>query len=212
MPPATPTTYAACCHKARYQIHRRDYLYPEGAYSWLLSQDPYDMAGCESGCSPYELEIEHCPFCGHRLDSPVVMTAREFLETFPESSGKSPGKRICLDVDGVLADDTSGLPYGDRSPYPWAAALLGRLAAAGHELVYCTARYMSKCDGDQKRAHDLGHRELCEWLKRHDFPPGEVYLGKPAAEIYLDDRACRVESNRGIDSWDNLLRLLGRQE
>ncbi len=135
------------------------------------------------------IEATFCPFCGQRLgDVPSP------LLTLP--------KRLCFDVDGVIADDRDGKPYGDRVPYPHAVQYLRKLKAAGHEIVLATARYMIKRDGDQEAARGAGYWELLEWLDRYEVPYDEVYLGKPSADKYYDDKAGILRSIAGTIDWE----------
>jgi capsule biosynthesis phosphatase len=110
--------------------------------------------------------------------------------------------RIVLDVDGVICDDRdSSIPYADRQPYPEAVEMVRELHKAGHRIIWQTARYMNKFDGDQQRASEYGGQELRWWLKEHNIPADEVYLGKASGHIYCDDRGCQIRSNFGKLDW-----------
>jgi hypothetical protein len=140
-----------------------------------------------------------CPYCGHDLSQPMFADVQTAIASLANSSVPL---RICFDVDGVLCkDDNRELPYGERAPYEWVASTLLLLKEAGHTLVLNTARYMAKCHGDAEKASRGGWYEAMTWLKFHGIPFDELYLGKPSAHIYVDDRACRVNSNSGITDW-----------
>jgi hypothetical protein len=111
--------------------------------------------------------------------------------------------RLCFDVDATVADPGDPpLPYADRAPYPYAVAALRRLKAAGHRLIYLTARYMERESGSQARATERGWLELRFWLDSHQIPWDEIYLGKPSADVYFDDRGRQAA---GEKSWQELL-------
>lgn len=118
--------------------------------------------------------------------------------------------RICFDVDGVICDDSDqSVSYPERLPYPWVKEHLDRLKSNGHTLVFQTARYMTKYDGNQRKAHEFGYDELELWFEKHGLPFDELYLGKASANVYVDDRGCRVNSNDEDAKirWEALVRL-----
>jgi hypothetical protein len=131
--------------------------------------------------------LKHCPFCGLELTALGALLG-------------GPKRTFCFDVDGVLAEDAGGKEYAERLPIPEGVALLKRVKKAGHEVVIQTARYMSKCDGDPKRASEYGYSELCRWLAQHEIPFDAVYFGKASAHVYVDDRGCRFVRGKAEDA------------
>jgi SAM-dependent methyltransferase len=90
----------------------------------------------------------------------------------------------CFDIDGTLCTNTHGA-YEQSRPYPDAIARLNELYDAGHRIILFTAR------GSTTRIdwRELTERQLREWgVKYH-----EVLLGKPHADVYIDDRAINTE-------------------
>lgn len=117
--------------------------------------------------------------------------------------------RICIDIDGVVADPGDPWrPYHEREPYPHAVEYVRKLRERGAVIVFQTARYMGRCEGNQARAHDKGYSELVGWLDKHGIPYDEVYLGKVSADYYLDDRAVPVRSANGNSDWEHVLRMV----
>jgi len=84
---------------------------------------------------------------------------------------------ICVDIDGVLAEDSGDhRDYASRVPLLRGIELCRRLHAAGHTVVLHTARF--KVD-----------RQVTErWLARHGVHYHKLILGKPRADLYIDDR------------------------
>lgn len=120
-----------------------------------------------------------------------------------DSKSSLKGVTICLDVDGVLADISDlNIPYAKRKAYPGIAKRVQDLKNRGAKIVIQTARYMFKCYGDQQKAHERGYNELLVWLEQNSIPYDQVYLGKVPADIYVDDRGCRVESVHGDKDWN----------
>lgn len=196
---------AECCEQGRRQVfYHRD--------GWVVGI-PNDLDLAHAWGSPQDflvpVKVRFCPFCGWDLSVNPNEPFADALERVLCSPDCEP-KRLCFDVDGVLCDDrgTDGhwsspteRPYAGRKPYPWASPLLKKLRAHGHTVVVQTARYMNKFDGDQEKVRTYGLMELKNWLNEHDIPYDEVYMGKASANLYIDDRGCRVESNAGTTEW-----------
>jgi hypothetical protein len=94
--------------------------------------------------------------------------------------------RICVDLDKTLC---VGQPYIEAVPFDGAADFLTGLKRDGHTIILYTARGMGRNNGDAGRAvADIGLitlRQLEEW----GFVYDEIYFGKPAADLYIDDKA-----------------------
>jgi SAM-dependent methyltransferase len=86
----------------------------------------------------------------------------------------------CFDIDGTLCTNTHGA-FEQAEPYPDAIARVNALAEQGHEIVLYTARG-STTDKDWR---ELTERQLRAWGVRYDA----LHLGKPYADVYVDDRA-----------------------
>ena len=94
-------------------------------------------------------------------------------------------KRIdyCFDLDGTLCTNTEG-DYDDAKPYPRRIAKLNRLYDQGHRIVIYTARGTKT--GINWRA--LTRRQLATWKVKYH----KLFLGKPYADIYVDDKCIDV--------------------
>lgn len=89
-------------------------------------------------------------------------------------------RTIALDFDGVVHAYTSRFtPVPADPPRAGAKEFVEQLVAEGYRVVYHTAR--------AGNASYVDH--VLDWLKRYDFPPGDVTAFKPAAIAYVDDRA-----------------------
>lgn len=119
-------------------------------------------------------------------------------------------KWLCVDVDGVLADNSDpNVEYYDRPAYPNAVEFMQKLKAAGFKIRILTARGMDRFGGDVEKAHRHHFAPLAWWLREHNIPYDEIYFGKPAAAYYIDDNAWRVRSGDGDAGWETLLAHLG---
>lgn len=103
----------------------------------------------------------------------------------------SKAKTIMVDLDGVLCTEES---FHDRplaAPIAGAAEALRRLRAAGHVVVIYTARGWGE------------YRVTERWLKDHGFEFDGLHMGKPIADVWIDDRAVH------FTDWAETLRALG---
>ncbi|MFA6039769.1 MAG: hypothetical protein WCV62_02380 [Candidatus Peribacteraceae bacterium] len=98
-------------------------------------------------------------------------------------SWRSGGKPlvICFDIDGVVAEFLPDINYERAQPNKGMVALIRRLHAAGHRIILYTARG-SETGRDWKA---LTERQMTEW----GVPYHALHFGKPAADVYVDDRA-----------------------
>lgn len=98
-------------------------------------------------------------------------------------------KKICFDIDGVLCNQVEGLDYSEAKPDKNMIALVNKLYDAGHTIYLYTARYMGRNKNDWKKAYEDGYsvtkKQIEEWGVKHHG----LFLGKPNANIYIDDRA-----------------------
>lgn len=93
-----------------------------------------------------------------------------------------------FDIDGTICNDTHGAyelcqPNWDR------ISKINKLYDDGNTIIYQTARGMGSSSGDQIKAHkkyyNFTYHQLMEWrCKFHG-----LYLGKPKADFYVDDKA-----------------------
>jgi len=86
----------------------------------------------------------------------------------------------CFDIDGTLCTNTDG-GYERAEPYPDVITRVNALYDAGHRIIMYTAR--GSTTGINWR--ELTENQLYSWgVKYH-----ELFLGKPTADIYIDDKA-----------------------
>ncbi len=105
--------------------------------------------------------------------------------------------RICFDLDNTLC---YGQPYEDARPVPGVADLLRELKGKGHTIIIYTARGMGSLAGDVGRVMSefapLVFDQLTDWGFQYD----EIHFGKPAADLYVDDKAITAVSLTQIAS------------
>jgi hypothetical protein len=99
----------------------------------------------------------------------------------------SDGVTYCFDIDGTLCTITDGA-YEDAQPYPERIAVVKGLFEAGNTIKIFTAR--GSTTGIDWR--NLTEAQLREW----GVPYHELILGKPEADVFIDDKA------HNADAWD----------
>lgn len=108
-------------------------------------------------------------------------------------------KRICIDLDGVIAGfKRNGETYADVSPIAGAREKLEALKQNGYYIIIQTARHMKTCEGNLGLVNAKISKITLDWLEKHRIPYDEIYFGKPWAHIYVDDNAFR------FNSWDDI--------
>ncbi len=106
--------------------------------------------------------------------------------------------RVCVDLDGVLAE-YNGWEGLEKigAPLPGALEFAKQLAKIADIVVFTT-----RCSGEPDERYEVSRLTpgkarvyVVDWLEKHGFPYADVYTGrgKPRAAAYIDDRAvaCR---------------------
>ncbi len=88
-------------------------------------------------------------------------------------------KKYCFDLDGTLCTNTEG-DYENAQPFPGRIKRVNELYESGYYILIFTARgYVTGIDWTM-----LTKNQLTMWGVKHN----ELILGKPFADIYIDDR------------------------
>jgi len=107
---------------------------------------------------------------------------------FPSPEWKSDETRltIAVDLDGTIADTDWSKPipesFLEAKPLPLAKESMDELADMATIIIYT---------GRDPRYFEL----TANWLKRYEIPYDELILGKPEADMYIDDLAVSFENN-----------------
>ncbi len=100
-------------------------------------------------------------------------------------------KTIMVDLDGVLCTEEVFLERPLAEPIEGAREALQKLRAAGYIVVIYTARGWGE------------YRVAKHWLDQHGFEYDGLQMGKPVADLWIDDRAIR------FTNWKDALAQLG---
>jgi ribonucleotide monophosphatase NagD (HAD superfamily) len=88
-------------------------------------------------------------------------------------------KTIMVDLDGVLCTEEKFFERPLAQPLDGAREGLRQLRAAGHTVVVYTARGWGE------------YKVTKKWLDDHGFEYDGLHMGKPIADVWIDDRAVR---------------------
>ena len=106
--------------------------------------------------------------------------------------------RYVFDLDGTLCTLTDGF-YENAVPHTARIEKVNKLFDEGHHITIYTARGMSRCSNDSQKAYvlfeELTRNQLMNWgVKFHD-----LFLGKPAGDVYIDDKAVKDNDYFRVD-------------
>lgn len=92
-----------------------------------------------------------------------------------------------VDIDGTICSFTDG-KYEQCTPFLERIDAINSLFDQGHEIIYFTARGMGSSGNNQieayKKLYQFTFEQLMEWGCRFSA----LYMGKPKADLYIDDR------------------------
>lgn len=89
-------------------------------------------------------------------------------------------KTYCFDIDGVICTNTDG-EYEKALPDYQVIDRINQLFSEGNKIILFTAR--GSTTGIDWKA--LTQKQMAAWKVRYH----ELFLGKPQADLYIDDRA-----------------------
>ena len=92
------------------------------------------------------------------------------------SINKIKNKDICIDIDGVLTNETKGHNYSQRTVKNGIQEILEGLKDRNNRIILYTAR--RQCDKEV----------TINWLQENKLIFNEIYFDKPLADIYIDDK------------------------
>ncbi len=104
-------------------------------------------------------------------------------------------KTYVVDIDGTICTQSEGdqPDYSDAYPIRIRIEALNTLYDEGNTIIYCTARGMGRTGGNQIASTSLFYRQTAAQLEEWGAKYHQLYLGKPAGDVYIDDKA--VDAN-----------------
>jgi len=97
-----------------------------------------------------------------------------------------------FDIDGTILN-TSMTDYESSTPKTERIEFNNRLHDDGHEIIYYTARGMGRTGGDVVKSYELFYDLTKSQLDKFGVRYNKIILGKPAADLYIDDKGINDE-------------------
>tara|TARA_R100000008_G_scaffold21543_1_gene11352 strand:+ start:30219 stop:30551 length:333 start_codon:yes stop_codon:yes gene_type:complete len=101
-----------------------------------------------------------------------------------------------FDIDGTICAklcELEGQSYEDAVPFLNRIEKVNKLYEEGHKIIYMTARGMGRNDNNAAYAnqqfYELTSKQLSSWGAKYHH----LFLGKPAADFYIDDKGINCE-------------------
>jgi len=93
-----------------------------------------------------------------------------------------------VDIDGTICEKSPDNDYTEAVPLPERIKIVNELYDNGHTIVYFTARGMGRHKNNAEKAiaqfYDMTEKQLVSWGAKYHT----LMLGKPAGDIYIDDK------------------------
>ena len=105
-------------------------------------------------------------------------------------------KKIVVDLDGTLTVDDPSVSYDRKEPRKDVVEMLRSYKSQGFEVIVATARNMRTHNGNIGKINAITLPGVIDWLKLHEVPYDEIYIGKPwcgTEGFYVDDKAIRPD-------------------
>ena len=96
-----------------------------------------------------------------------------------------------FDIDGTVCESTGGGDYSNATPIRERIKAVNELYAAGHTIIFQTARGMGRSGNSPAYANAAFYSMTKEQLESWGLKFHSLFLGKPAGDIYVDDKAIR---------------------
>jgi len=97
-----------------------------------------------------------------------------------------------VDIDGTICTQ-SNPDYENAIPIQENIDKVNELYNDGHQIIYNTARGMGRTNNDQVAAntllYEMTRKQLDKWGVKYHM----LFLGKPAGDVYIDDKAIRAD-------------------
>ena len=104
-------------------------------------------------------------------------------------------KRLIFDLDNTLCTTQNG-DYANAQPITEVIEKLKEYHRQGFTIVINTSRNMRTYQGNIGAINKNTLPIIIDWLRRHDIPYDELYVGKPWCGFegfYVDDKAIRPD-------------------
>jgi len=95
---------------------------------------------------------------------------------------------LVMDMDGTICEQMHGDGYFIARPIQFVIDKMRSYKLKGWDIVIHTARGMGRYDGNIARIEFEFRYKTEKWLRDHGVPYDKLIFGKPAGDIYVDDK------------------------
>ena len=104
-------------------------------------------------------------------------------------------KVYVFDIDGTICTASrENNNYSDSKPYVERIKKINKLYEEGNIIYFMTARGMGRHNNDRKKSIDQFYEHTLNQLKSWNVKFHDLFLGKPAADFYIDDKGIKDSS------------------
>ena len=109
---------------------------------------------------------------------------------------KNKKKKLTLsfDLDNTICKTSSG-NYLKSKPNKQIIKLINNLFDNGHTIKIFTARYMGRNNDNILKANKMGFKKTALQLKKWGLKYNKLFITKPSADIYIDDKSYGYNKN-----------------
>ena len=93
-----------------------------------------------------------------------------------------------FDIDGTICTKATEFDYEACEPIRERIGIINKLYDQGNTIIFQTARGMGRFDNDAAKAIKTFYEMTIEQLERWGVKYHDLFLGKPAGNIYIDDK------------------------
>ena len=98
-----------------------------------------------------------------------------------------------FDIDGTICTKAIDSDYESSQPMIERIKKVNELYEEGHTIIFQTARGMGRFANDSQKAIDTFYDMTVKQLKSWGVQYHQLFLGKPAGDIYIDDKGIKDE-------------------
>lgn len=102
-------------------------------------------------------------------------------------------KKIVVDIDGTLCENTNGKNYRDAPPKLDVIQRVNEYYDLGYDVTIFTARGMNLYSGDLEKIETALRPMTASWLQRYGVKHHRLLFGKPPSDMYIDDKGIRPD-------------------
>tara|TARA_R110000824_G_scaffold400651_1_gene608685 strand:- start:37423 stop:37761 length:339 start_codon:yes stop_codon:yes gene_type:complete len=95
-----------------------------------------------------------------------------------------------FDIDGTICNSLDG-NYDLAEPLKERIDIVNKLYDEGHTIVFQTARGMGRSGNSIAFAYEMFEKGTKHQLEKWGVKYHQLFLGKPAGDIYIDDKGIR---------------------